>query len=386
LDNPRTIQLIYARLGRARRQRSAAFRFLVQGTLPSWMRALGVLTLGPLILAVGCTWPCLAWAQTQPVIRVTAGDHPYFGRVVLNAPGLSYAVNRDGDHVVILFSNDPILGELPPTPRNVLAIRAVPGGIELTVPLGANVRTTRFGDKVVVDIDDTVANRPPLAPLTDVQPPPRREAGNGPSGLHENGPNVTPDALSGQHSLPLPGPAMTRPGENASQPGGTPGNAQGASAALANAVLAKAAAGASAPGVAVQGTAVPANAAPGHATPGIVGGPGLPQIVAPGRQRGLGVQLPLATTPLATTQDGVVQKTGPETSTGPPAEVASTPAAEPGRAGSDSVSSVTFAPIAQDTSAMAQARDTAAPTVPPTRPLDAAQAQTAAQPATQPPQ
>jgi hypothetical protein len=102
-------------------------------------------------------------AKNPTVVRVTSGEHPGFGRVVLDAPGLPYTVSRDGGHVVISFPDAPILGEPPPTPRNVLAIRGLPGGVELTVPPDANVHTSRIGDKVVVDIDDTVRNRPPLA-------------------------------------------------------------------------------------------------------------------------------------------------------------------------------------------------------------------------------
>lgn len=110
------------------------------------------------------------------MVRVTAGEHPYFGRVVLDAPGLAYTVSRDGVHILIRFSDDPILGELPPTPHNVLAIRAVPGGVELTVPPGANVHTSRIGAKVVVDIDDTSPNRQRPTPPTDSHETPRPAA------------------------------------------------------------------------------------------------------------------------------------------------------------------------------------------------------------------
>jgi hypothetical protein len=349
------------------------------------MLPLGVLML---VLALGCTTTCPAFAQTQPVVRVTAGDHPYFGRIVLNAPGLSYSVNRAGDHVVILFSDDPMVGELPPTPRNVLAIRAVPGGIELTVPLGANVRTTRFGDKVVVDIDDTVANRPPLAPLTDVQPSPGREPGAVSLRPGENGANAASDMLGGKRPEPSQKGVAARSSGNVPQTGGPPGNALVgnlaavdaalASRALANAALANAA-GISARGAAVQSNAMQGNHAAGRAPPDRTGGPGLPQILTPGRQRGIFLQLPPATS-------GVAQNTVPETSaaTPAPAEMAPAPgetAAEPRQVRSDSASSVTFGPIAQDTTVMPQAGEPAAPTKPPP---EAAQAQATAQSAATP--
>ena len=66
-----------------------------------------------------------AFPKPQPVVRVTSGEHPSFGRVVLDAPGLTYTVSRDGGHVTVKFSKDPILSELPVSPRNVLGIRAV---------------------------------------------------------------------------------------------------------------------------------------------------------------------------------------------------------------------------------------------------------------------
>jgi len=145
-----------------RRSREAVFGLLVRGILLFCLPS-------TLIWVIGS--PCQSWAKPPAVVRLTAGEHPYFGRIVLDAPGLSYTVNRGGGHVLIGFSDDPIFGELPETPRNVLAIRAVPGGVELTVPPGANVRTSQMGSKLIVDIDDTVPNRPPPAALTDARDP-----------------------------------------------------------------------------------------------------------------------------------------------------------------------------------------------------------------------
>ncbi len=120
-----------------------------------------------------------AFPKPQPVVRVTSGEHPSFGRVVLDAPGLTYTVSRDGGHVTVKFSKDPILSELPVSPRNVLGMRATPGGMELTVLPGANVHTVRMGSKIVIDIDDTAPTRPP-APLPDV--PSKRAPSEAPRG------------------------------------------------------------------------------------------------------------------------------------------------------------------------------------------------------------
>ena len=139
------------RMKRAWRSRGIMFRFPVHAMPPRRLLALACAILSPGTL----------WAETQTVVRVTAGEHPHFGRVVLDAPGLAYTTDRDGDHVLIRFPGDPALGELPPAPHDVVAIRAVTGGVELTVPPGANVHTSRMGSKVVVDIDETAPGRAP---------------------------------------------------------------------------------------------------------------------------------------------------------------------------------------------------------------------------------
>lgn len=344
---------------RAQRRRDAIVRSLLPASSPTrlcrtGMRRLGGFTLNVrsfvvltvLVLTQGLAPAHPAWAQNQPVVRVTAGDHPYFGRVVMNAPGLSYAVNRDGAHVAILFSNDPVLGDLPPTPRNVLAIRAVPGGIELTVPLGANVRTTRYGDKVVVDIDDTVANRPPLAPLTDLQPRPQRDPGTPSSRAGEPGASAASAAPAGQQTVPLPAAAGGGPKENAPQPGEPSGNAASVNAPPER-----------------TSTAPSRNEILGQAAQDHSRAAGLPEVVSPARLHGSLTQLPLPTAP----ETGEL-KSGPalQALPGHPAENASEPVAAsaiPGRTGAENVSSVTFAPIAQDATALTQA---AAPlTLPP---------------------
>ena len=119
------------------------------------------------------------------MVRVTAGDHPYFGRVVLDAPGLAHTLSREGDRVVVTFAESPASGTLPPLPRNVLALRGVPGGVELTVVKGAKVHDSRMGHKVVIDIDDAApsparpVSPPPAEARTGITPkkdPPRAEA------------------------------------------------------------------------------------------------------------------------------------------------------------------------------------------------------------------
>jgi hypothetical protein len=145
------------------------------------------------------SWSALA--KNLTVVRVTSGEHPYFGRVVLDAPDLAYTVSRDGGHVLIRFSGEAVLGELPPTPRNVLAIRPAQGGMELTVPPGANVHTARMGSKIIIDIDDTVPNRPAV--------PPPREA-------PKDSATVPPGSVGSPRQEPPPG--QTPPGQAVAGP------------------------------------------------------------------------------------------------------------------------------------------------------------------------
>ncbi len=174
-------------------------RSMAQGT-----RAL---VCGVLMMCAG-----MALSEAQPVVRITSGEHPGFGRVVLDAPGLAYTVNRDGGHLTIRFSEEPILADLPPAPRNVLAIWAAPGGVELTLPPGVAVHTSRMGSKIIVDVDDGVSGRPGVAKDGSAESLARM----GPAAA---GP-VQPGPPAARPAAPLAGPpaVVTPGGRNAGLP------------------------------------------------------------------------------------------------------------------------------------------------------------------------
>ena len=139
--------------------------------------------LSAVILAVCCmmlaVYPVRA-AEPRGAVRVTSGDHPDFGRVVLDAHGLDHSVSRDGEHLLIRFPTEPTFGDLPRPPRNVLALRTVPGGLELTLPPDAVVHITPMGTRIVIDVDNialTQSHVPP-APARDT-PKPTTTAANG---------------------------------------------------------------------------------------------------------------------------------------------------------------------------------------------------------------
>ncbi len=138
-------------------------RTLLAG-LPARRASGGLSWGGLLILACGLLFSCAVWANSQVVVRVTAGDHPDYGRVVLDAPGLAYTVERDNDHLLVRFPDQPTLGALPPAPRNVLALREVSGGVDLTMVAGASVHATRMGTKVVIDVGNSAPGGPLAAP------------------------------------------------------------------------------------------------------------------------------------------------------------------------------------------------------------------------------
>ena len=95
----------------------------------------------------------VAGAREAPRVAVRAGDHPGFGRLVFDwaAPPV-YRVEREGDLVRVRFPAGALaLEALRRMPRNVLALRAVEGGVEITVAPGARLRHFRNGPKVAFD-------------------------------------------------------------------------------------------------------------------------------------------------------------------------------------------------------------------------------------------
>ncbi len=131
-----------------------------------WLAALWLIAQG--------SWAGLA-AEGKTLMRVTAGDHESFGRLVIDGHGAELTISRDGDRVWVRLDGDPTLAPLPPLPRNVLALRAAPGGVELTVAHGATVTDSKAGRRVVLDISPPDAASPGVtqAGTTVSGPPPR---------------------------------------------------------------------------------------------------------------------------------------------------------------------------------------------------------------------
>ena len=108
-------------------------------------------------------------------ITVRSGNHPGFGRVVIETNGKSdYQLDQDGDHVVVRFGDGVILGTPPPLPRNVLSIKIDGPVVELTLKHGALLQPTTIGGRVVLDtMDSTDATA--ASPRTRSSPPAKPE-------------------------------------------------------------------------------------------------------------------------------------------------------------------------------------------------------------------
>jgi hypothetical protein len=132
------------------------------------MRGLAVIAVALLLLVVQA-----ASAGTGPELR--SGDHPGFGRVVLALPpGTTAQPAQDGDRLTLRFSPAAPVAAVPRAPRNVRALNASPGVVELVLAPGTQLRRSRLGDRIVLDVLDppsAVTSRPAPARQPHVSAP-----------------------------------------------------------------------------------------------------------------------------------------------------------------------------------------------------------------------
>jgi len=156
--------------------------------LLSWLLA-AMLTCGGVSAQVagGEAPPAEPPSVQAPRIAVRVGDHAGYGRIVFDWPSPPpYSVESSGDtHLVRMPRGNGIdVASLRRLPRNVSALRVVPGGVEITLRAGARLRNFRIGPKLVVDALDPPgeAARPASAstPLTLPATPAGREARQAP--------------------------------------------------------------------------------------------------------------------------------------------------------------------------------------------------------------
>ena len=121
-----------------------------------------------------CFLLVVAEAHAQPRVAVRTGDHPGLGRMVFDWPAPpAYQVEQVGDRVILRFPNAEAieLSGARRLPRNVLAVAAIPGGVELTLRPGARIRHFRNGPKVAIDVLDPVEASTPQPRLPMATPP-----------------------------------------------------------------------------------------------------------------------------------------------------------------------------------------------------------------------
>jgi hypothetical protein len=109
------------------------------------------------MLAAGGATVGIAATPDTPASRmaVRSGNHPGFGRVVIDTAGqTTYRIDQDGDHVLVRFTGDVMLGAPTAPPRNVIAMTTDGPTVDLTLKHGARLHATRSDGHVILDILD----------------------------------------------------------------------------------------------------------------------------------------------------------------------------------------------------------------------------------------
>ena len=113
---------------------------------------------------------------------VRSGDHPGFGRVVVETNGkTAYRLEQNGDHVVVRFNDAISLATPPPPPRNVASIKTDGPVVELTLNHGVVLQPMTISGRVVLDMMD--ASVPVAAPYKSQQARPAAAAKQSPAAL-----------------------------------------------------------------------------------------------------------------------------------------------------------------------------------------------------------
>ena len=94
--------------------------------------------------------PTAKLPQTTSVRSVNRLD---YGRLVIETNGRTgYRLEQDGDHLLVRFADDIVLGRPPAPPRNVADIVTEGSTLDLTLRHGAKIHPMRWDGRVVIDI------------------------------------------------------------------------------------------------------------------------------------------------------------------------------------------------------------------------------------------
>lgn len=162
--------------------------------------------------------PGRAAAPDPPVssLTVRSGNHPGFGRVVIDTNGkIVYHLTQDGDHVRLLFDGDVALGNPPKPPHNVIAITTDGPTADLTLAHGTRLHPMRIGGRVVLDVLD--------APDDATSPAKTRSAETPPAPRPHPPPAVAPSPEPNSRSVAAPPAPATAHDVPATVPPANPG-------------------------------------------------------------------------------------------------------------------------------------------------------------------
>ncbi len=111
------------------------------------------------VLAVLVGSQHVSFATERDLTAVRSGDHPGFGRIVVDVRGAkTFKLDQIGNHVVVRFAGSDRAGPAPSSPRNVLTLTTDGATAAFTVVAGASVHPATIANQIVLDILD-----PPVA-------------------------------------------------------------------------------------------------------------------------------------------------------------------------------------------------------------------------------
>ncbi len=185
------------------------------------MRLAGVLLL--LWFAFGVP----ALAQQAPTVGFRVGNHPTYGRVVMDWPeAVTYRAEEAGNRLTLRFdapARYDLSGALR-LPKNVESLSAIDGGIVLQAPPGTRFRHYRLGNRVVIDVLDGAETSEATSPAGTASPPapaPARAAGTPPPPAAAAPPaqaGATPPAAAPRPAAAPPATPAARPPPTAPPP------------------------------------------------------------------------------------------------------------------------------------------------------------------------
>ncbi len=246
-----------------------------------------------------------AMAQQAPTVGFRVGNHPTYGRVVMDWPEpVTYRAEEAGNRLTLRFdapARYDLTGALR-LPKNVESLSAIDGGIMLQAPPGTRFRHYRLGNRVVIDVLDGAEAREATPQAGAASPPaaaPPRAAAS------PTAPAVTaPPAVSGAtQPAAAPRPAATPPASPVARPPPTAPPPREAAPPTSQAAIASApapsAADVSRPGPGPNAAATPPVAsAPAPVTPAVTAvPPAAPLAPAPAQAQPTPAARPLVVVP-----------------------------------------------------------------------------------------